>query len=199
MTTMPVRLFTLLFIILSFPLTIGAQSGDEQAIRASLASYLDHAQHQNIDGLLDDLYPGVFAILPRDQMQAYFQQFFMDEEVRFRFERMDVDALSDVFDVNNRSFARVDYSLVMTMEYRSADKDESVLEMLHQNLTAEYGARNVQMDAAKGTFRIQGKKIMLAIRDTTESGWKVMDYDASLTTFLEQMQIPQEVVTHFSL
>ena len=71
--------------------------------------------------------------------------------------------------------------------------------MLLQNLTSEYGAQNVQMDAAKGTFRIQGKKVMLAIRDTQESGWKVMDYDPTLTSFLEQMRIPKEVIQHFSL
>ncbi len=193
------RLRLAVWLLLLTPFFLQAQSNDEQAIRSSLSSYLNHAQSQNIDGLLDDLYPGVFAILPRDQMLAYFQQFFMDEEVRFRFESMDVNTVSDVFDYDNRAFARVDYALVMTMEYRAADRDESVLDMLRQNLSAEYGAQNVQMDAAKGSFRIQGKKVMLAIRDTPETGWKVMDYDATLTAFLEQMRIPQEVVEHFSL
>ncbi|MCF8237350.1 MAG: hypothetical protein K9I85_04285 [Saprospiraceae bacterium] len=188
-----------LWLFLCLPFFLQAQSNEEKAIRSSLTSYLDHAQHQNIDGLLDDLYPGVFAILPRDQMKAYFQQFFMDEEVRFRFESMDVTAVSKVLNLDDRAFARVDYALVMTMEYRAAEKDKGVLDMLLENLTSEYGAQNIQMDAANGTFRIQGKKVMLAIRDAPDAGWKVMDYDATLTAFLEQMEIPQEVIQHFSL
>ncbi len=183
-----------------FPLASSqAQTGDDTAIQNTLARYLEHTRNQDITALLDDLYPGVFAILPRDQMEAYFRQFFMDEEIRFRFESMDVRSISPVFAHAGRSFSKVEYHLVMTMHYLAEQKDDSVMKMLYQNMQSEYGNGQVTMDTQAGTFRIETDKIMLAIRAQADAPWKVMDFDPSLKTFLEQMEIPQEVVTHFGL
>ena len=196
-------LFRSLLLTLLVSLTViqvsQAQQTDDEAIRQSMATYLDHARNQRIDGLLDELYPGICTILPRDQMQAYFQRFFTDEEVRFRFESMDVSSISPVFRTNGRAFARINYHLVMSMEYRGAQQDDSVLEMLRHNVVSEYGADHVRFDESTSTFQIDADKIMLAIRDKQASSWKVMDYDKTLTPFLEQMDIPAEVITHFEL
>lgn len=189
----------ILFFSLALSLTAHAQQTEGDAIRQSMATYLDHARNQRIDGLLDELYPGIYAILPRDQMQAYFQRFFTDEEVRFRFESMDISSISPVFKKNDRAFARINYHLVMSMQYRGADKDDSVVDMLRQNVVSEYGADHVRYDKATSTFQIDADKIMLAIRDDQQSGWKVMDYDKTLAPFLEQMDIPTEVIEHFEL
>ena len=176
-----------------------AQSADETGIRQKISSYLNHTQTENISGLLDDLYPGVFAILPRDKMEAYFNQFFLDDEIRFRFESIDVQSVKEPFVVEARAFSRVDYHLDMTMHYLAAEKDSSVMDMLHQNLTSEFGEDRVIADRQAGKFHIQADKVMLVIRETPEAEWKVMDFDPSLLTFLEQMNIPKQVVEHFGL
>lgn len=190
-----ILIFQSLFLLSS----VNAQTGDETAIQKTLANYLKHTRNQDITALLDDLYPGIFAILPRDQMEAYFRQFFLDDEIRFRFESMDIRSIKPVFNHGGRSFSRVEYHLVMTMQYLAEEKDEGVLKMLNENMTAEYGKDNVVMDAAAGTFQIQTDKTMLVIRETADAPWKVMDFDPSLKTFTEQMNIPQEVISHFDL
>lgn len=196
----PIRtLLSVLSFFLALNMVAQAQQTDDDAIRQTMATYLDHARTQNIDGLLDELYPGIYAILPRDQMQAYFQRFFTDEEVRFRFESMDVSSISPVFKKNERAFARINYHLVMSMQYHGTNKDDSVVEMLRQNVVSEYGADHVRYDDATSTFLIDADKIMLAIWDKEQSGWKVMDYDKTLGPFLEQMEIPAEVIDHFEL
>ena len=185
--------------ILVSPQGANAQSNDEAAIRKTLNTYLEHTRSQDIPALVDDLYPGIFAILPRDQMEAYFRQFFLDEEIRFRFESMDIHSISPIFVHSGRSFSSVRYHLKMTMQYLAAERDDSVMNMLMQNMSAEYGESNVIMDAEKGSFYIQADKIMLAIRNDADPAWKVMDFDPSLQPFLDQMEIPREVIVHFGL
>lgn len=192
-------LFAFIFQSLFLLGSVNAQTGDEVAIRTTLNAYLEHTRNQDINALLNDLYPGVFTILPRDQMEAYFRQFFLDDEIRFRFESMDIRSIKPVFTHAGRSFSRVEYHLVMTMQYLADKKDESVLKMLEENMSAEYGSDNVIMDPKAGTFKIQTNKTMLVIRETTDAPWKVMDFDPALKTFTEQMNIPQEVISHFGL
>ncbi len=191
--------FVCLFNVLFLAHPGQAQGTDEIAIQQTLANYLNHTRNQDITALLDDLYPGIFAILPRDQMEAYFRQFFLDDELRFRFESLDVRSISPVFEHSERSFSRVEYHLNMVMQYLAEERDQGVLKLLRENMIAEYGSDNVIMDASAGTFQIQTDKTMLVIRETTDAPWKIMDFDPSLKTFTEQMNIPQEVISHFGL
>lgn len=194
---MTLRLLILLPATLFTLTALPAQETAERPIRDAIATYLGHCQKQDVPAILDALYPGIYAILPRDQMESYFQRFFLDPEVRFRFESMDIRKVHPAYEDGGRTWARVDYHTVMTMTYQKEEKDAEILDMLKESLVADYGEDKVTTVPGSGIFRIEADKIMLVVRQ--DGAWKVMDFEPTLLPFLKDMDIPESVVDHFRL
>jgi len=122
--------------------TEGGTATTGTSLEQRVAEYMKLNEEMNIDKIMDYVYPGVFTIAPRADLVKAMKEGFESEEVKIEIESMKVDKMHPVFEMDNGSYAMIDYSLVMHMSARAATDstagaDESANEQIRAALAAQ--------------------------------------------------------------
>ncbi len=131
--------------------------------------------------MMDYIYPKLFTIVSRDQVQATMKHlFFEDKDLKVGFDSLQIEKIFPIFEMDSARYAKVTYTMVTTLEYSAlrdsiANKHIPVetgkinhtittdrypapqLTLMQTLLAREYGTENVTADPTTGIIKIRSK------------------------------------------
>lgn len=145
------------------------------ALKQRLTEFLQYNDELNISKLLDYIYPKLFTLVPRADMEKAMKDGFESEELKVDLENVKADSLYPVFTVGKANYAKVRYSMVMWMEYKKVEESSNPaaqVEAMQEMMANKYGPENVQVDAVNGKLKINSvNNQMLALQDSKDQPW----------------------------
>lgn len=150
-----------------------SEKGKDNVTDASLEQRLDEYMKinddMNLDKVLDYTYPRLFEIAPREQMEEAMKQGFDNEVMTMDMDSVKVEKIYPTFEMDNGSYAKVDYSMIMIMNFK--EKDAEMLEMMKSTMAEQYGEGNITIDADKNQMRIHSSSPLVAAKDKYSKDW----------------------------
>ena len=185
----------LIHIVLCYSLGVFAQ-GNKAEIQSTVESYFDLLEKKEISNALDHVYPELLDMLGKDTFVNMFNQILNSPGVGVSLDGFEVDSISASFAFEKKTFAVVKYSHNMTFEVDMSNDTEGLLApFLLGTYQRQYGEDNVTFKKP-GTFIIHLDKDMYAIKSKDYEGWKVIEYEKTMSMFLDKV-IPEQVREHF--
>ncbi len=139
-----------------------------------LSEFMKATENMELEKSLDYTYPKLFTIAPREQVLQAMRDGFDNEEVKVKLDSVKVEKVFPFFEEGNGSYAKILYSMVMTMTFatdsahaNSPEKNEQMRSVM----AAQYGEENVSMDPATGILRIRQASPMVAAKDEHSNDW----------------------------
>ena len=184
-----------IFALLNISLGLTAQ-GNTQEVKATANSYFTLIEQQNISEALDYIYPEFLDLLGKETFENMFNQIFNAPGVEIGLGNFKIDSVSPSFKSDERLFVLVKYKHNMTYKVDMSKDTEGLLaSILLSSYQSKFGKENVTFEAPE-TFIINVAKDMYAIQSPAYTGWKVIEYEATMSFFLDKI-IPEEVIAHF--
>lgn len=181
--------------LLSISLGLTAQ-GKRQEVKNTANSYFSLIEERNISQALDYIYPEFLDLLGKETFENMFNQIFNAPGVDIGLGNFKIDSVSPSFKSDERLFVLVKYNHDMTYKVDMSKDTEGLLaSILLSSYQSKFGKENVTFEAPE-TFIINVAKDMYAIQSPAYTGWKVIEYEATMSFFLDKI-IPEEVVAHF--
>jgi len=186
------------WLLLTLPLLTVAQTADESAIQERLQAYYEANESKDWESVVDMLYQPLVEMASRDALVQMFNDLEGNGMV-FEMKGFETKKVSPVFVHEDKRYAEIAYRSDLSLQFTSeAYKSSQMVEMLQANFEKEYGADNVEHEAATNTFLVNADKVMLAIQDTgADSPWRFMELDAANP--LNEKLIPEAVSKHFKV
>lgn len=177
--------------------TVSLMQAQEAAIRDTFDQYRTLTLQKDFDGLMDYIYPKLFDIVSRADLVKTFEQL-DSEDMRFDFEEMDIAAVSPVFVYEDKQYALVGYSGIMSVWMLSAEmQEEETLAIMWTSFDSMYDSvESVKKDGIPG-FRVVMNKEMYAIADKGKSNWTFAENNLDQPVLMD-MLFPREVQAHFA-
>jgi hypothetical protein len=165
------------------------------ALNSRLDQFIKATSTFDVDRCLDLTYPRLYEFAPRSQMKKALQSVFENEMLNMSIDSAAVDKVSPVFVFKNGQYAKVTYSFVMRMGFKS---DTAGLVMAKKVLPAmkkTYGTANVRIDEQHGGLAINRSSAMAAIKNSYSKDWTFIEIkeDDPLTDKL----LGKELLTKF--
>ena len=158
-------------------------SGDSSSIEQRLADFMKLNEEMKFEEIMEYIYHKVFTIVPKEELLKAMKEGFDNKEVKVDIESMKVDKIHPVFEMDNASYAKIDYSMQMQMDFaNSSDNTESIdseqSELMRKTLAAQYGEENVSVDEATGNLLIRASSIMVAVKEKSDKDWYFVNLKA---------------------
>jgi len=154
---------TLLLLLLVISQITQAQK--DEALEKRLKEFLVFNETMQIDKVLDYTYPKLFTIAPKAQMLEAMQNAFDNEEMKITMDTLKVQKVHPVFSMGTGSYAKIDYSLVMTMRFKdSTTNTAELVDAMKSQFTDAVAKPN-------GVLVIKQLTAMVAIKDAISKEW----------------------------
>lgn len=147
--------------VLFLSATIHAQAYKD-SIRNQFLDYSGLLSKKELAKSMDYMNPGIFRIIPKDQLLAGIEQAYNNPEMDFEVEMPTITAVEDSKVINGQHYAKLRYSGYLKMRFVDADGGEQDTAMLKGLLQGQFGENNVTYDAATGFYRILAQKKVIA-------------------------------------
>lgn len=182
---------TALFI--TFLLIANLHAQDQEAIKKEAQKYYDIMESQDLVKSLDLVYPKLYDIVPRQQMEEAFKGILNTGIFNLRLEDFKIIKISNTTEKDGVKYALVTYSQKISMQLVEK-MEQSVIDKMLVSFKENYGDKNVTYNAATTTFVINHPTSMFAINDPNYgSTWTFLENKAEMNELLPQI-IPAEVV-----
>lgn len=173
---------------------IGCGSSDKKekeitegaTLEQRLADYMKYTDEMNMDKMLDYIYPKLFTIAPRKQLQKLMEDAYNSEEVSVTLDSLKLEKIHPVFQMEGGSYAKVDYSMLMIMKLKDPG-EESPYELLLAGFEEEFGKGNVRYDDTNGSFRVQQKSTSIAVKDKYAKEWSFAELNKDDDVMLKKL------------
>jgi hypothetical protein len=156
---------------------------NSSSMEQRLTEFMKLNEEMNLEKIMDYLHPKLFTIVPRKDLLQAMKDGFNSEEVKVDIDSMKVDKIHPVFEMDNASYAKINYSMLMLMDFNNAadstaevDKEQS--EFMRKTMAAEYGEENVSVDDATGIIKIQASSIMVGVKEQSDKEWYFVNLKA---------------------
>jgi len=184
----------LFFILLSFSPLLSAQGGDYvAAIEERLAAYNQCMARQNIDRLMDYIYPEFFELVPQDLLREQLEQQNTHPDLDIHYENFRSVEVGELLEAEQKGFAQVRYRYQITLVLSPAAADsENFTAVILEELQNRYGEQFVRYYSATGTIAVQTNKNLLAVRPDDDLEWYFLEYDGRQAELVEGL-VPPEI------
>jgi hypothetical protein len=147
----------------------------DAGLRQRLEEFMRVNDEMDLEKVMDYTYPRLFNLAPREEMISILRSSFENEDVKITLDSMRIDTIFPVFQSGKGRYAKVKYSMLMLMDYKStkdsAGKDNGSLEAIRLGFSDQHGEENVRVDE-KGILRVHVKgSPMVAARDEHSKEW----------------------------
>lgn len=151
----------------------------DSALQSRLTDYLYMNQTLNFEDALDLVYPRVFALIPRNEMQTALQSVFESEDNRMGFDSMWVDTIYPPFIYEEREIVKIDYQATMFIEFldENAFEDSTEIEQMVAIFEEDYGKGNVKYDKETNKFLLRIASSVLGVKDDASPEWTFVSYE----------------------
>ncbi len=141
-----------------------------------LTEFMTLNEEMNLEKIMDYVYPKLFTIVSRKDLLQAMKDGFNSEEVKIDIDSMKLDKIYPTFEMDNASYAKINYSMVMLMNFNqtkdTTDKvDPEQNEFMRKTMAAEYGEENVSVDETTGVIKIKASSIMVAVKEQSDKEW----------------------------
>lgn len=141
-----------------------------------LTEFMTLNEEMNLEKIMDYVYPKLFTIVSRKDLLQAMKDGFNSEEVKIDIDSMKLDKVYPTFEMDNASYAKINYSMVMLMNFNqtkdTTDKvDPEQNEFMRKTMAAEYGEENVSVDETTGVIKIKASSIMVAVKEQSDKEW----------------------------
>ena len=148
-----------------------------------LTEFMKLNEEMNLEKIMDYVYPKLFTIVARKDLVQAMKEGFNTEEVKVKIDSMKVDKVYPAFEMDNASYAKITYSLVMLMDFNqskdsTAEVDPEQNEFMRKTMATEYGDENVSVDEATGVIKIKASSIMVAVKEQSDKEWYFVNLKA---------------------
>lgn len=146
------------------------------SLEQRLTEYMKLNEEMNLEKIMDYVYPKLFTIVSRKDLLQAMKDGFNSEEVKIDIDSMKLDKIYPTFEMDNASYAKINYSMVMLMNFNqtkdTTDKvDPEQNEFMRKTMAAEYGEENVSVDETTGVIKIKASSIMVAVKEQSDKEW----------------------------
>lgn len=167
-----------------FALQISAFGQSEKEVKPVLKKYTQELIDGNWVKSLDYTYPGLYTIVPKDQMEAVIVQTFSDTSMFvIGFNSMEYGSISKLFKEADYSYSFVKYTMEMSMKFTSgipAENHQATADMMKM----QFGDENVTL--ADDTMIIKQHNTMAAIKKSGEDQIYFMEIKDQLFSIMDQ-------------
>lgn len=177
-------------IIILFALIIQPALAQEGEIRSTFNEYFGKVNEGDIAGSMDYIYPKLFDIIPREQMQTAMEQAFNNPEAKLSMEDGTITEISDVVEEAGVRYARVDYSFDLHMTMANPI-DPATREQMMNAMKTQMPDGEVTYDEAANKFILRNKSSVYAINEGNGE-WKFLEKNPQMANVIGQL-IPTTV------
>lgn len=165
------HLFSLALVLLA----LASHGQEDPSLKTRLNEFLVVNEKMDFDKIMDYTYPGLFTIVPREQLVEVMRQTFSNEEVTVKLDSLRIDLIYPIFHLEGGSFAKILYSMRMLMKFKlpeDSTKAVEMMELISSGLAEQFGENRVRVDAATNSIIINmiGTP-MVAIKDSLSKEW----------------------------
>jgi hypothetical protein len=143
------------------------------SLETRLAEFLKANDDMDLDKVMDYVYPKVYDIVPKADLLKAMKDGFDNNEVKIELDSLKIEKQHPVFEMENGSFSKMSYSMVMLMTFIDDDPNAKVEErnkMILATMEEKYGKGKVNFDE-KGVLRIRVLNQMVAVKDEYAKDW----------------------------
>lgn len=143
----------------------------------------------DLNKVMDYTYPKLFTIVPREKLMEAMQAAFDNEEMTIKLDSFKKNTIFPVFNLENGSYAKVIYSMIMLMAFKedqgdslSAEDKKERDDFMISHMESEYGKGNASIDQATGLLKIKVTSPMVAIKDSYAKQWSFVNLEENEMT-----------------
>lgn len=167
---------------------------EEKAINKRIATYIKLTKKEDYNSSMDLVFPKVFEIASKEQMVEAFTGL-EAQGFDMIFEEMSVKQIQPILFTNSAKYVICPYD--MSIKFLILDEDKQTSQIAENLLTrfkASYITGQVTLNIEEYSFKIEGKKYLMAIQDDQYGkDWYFLDFDQNNIETLT-MLFPEEVV-----
>jgi hypothetical protein len=178
-----------LLLLIVFPLSVSAQHKTE--ITKTFNTYFSHMESGDVLKSLDYMHPGLFDIVPREQLAAVIKESLANPQFEIDMKDGKVVSVSKEVVYENIRYALVNYSFNMIVKLESS-ADSTMMQMMKQSFTEQFGEDKVVVNESDKTITIHQNSYLYAVNDPSFGGWKFLEKNDQLKEISDRI-IPARV------
>jgi hypothetical protein len=149
------------------------------SLERRLDIYMKLNDEMKMDSLMDYIYPKLFEYVPRAELVKTMNDGFKSGDRVVEIDSMHVEKIHPLFEMDGATYAKVDYSMVMNMQFRKrvTNAEDSVDQgpLMDTMFAEKYGRENVIFNKELNRLRIRMKSSMVAINDKYAEDWSFVN------------------------
>jgi hypothetical protein len=170
---------------------------DEAMLKSYTQKYFELSKIKDIDGLLDEIHPGLFSVAPRSLIKQQLEEGINGDIVHIDFTEMDYMGVEKSLEYEGIIYFVMIYKSIFTLTFQKTeaqtDEDfEDYLTMLESMYQAQFEGDKVTRN--QNSFTIDGFKKMLVVQDASLDGLKSLEIKPGMESMLKVF-LPEAVVT----
>lgn len=172
-----------------------AQTKDSLAIATDVNLFFNYTTTNQVDSLLEMLYPKLFTIAPKEQLKQQMKNMLDDKNLTIKMFDFKIKSISPTFLYNTVKYALVKYNFRMTMQFggiNESQKNNLALQYSLPELQEKFGKSNVQLNDETQTISIYVNGLIYAINEPKKS-WKFLEKKEEQKALLNYL-LPQAVI-----
>ncbi len=172
------------------------------SLEQRLDKYMKLNDDMKMDSLMDYIYPKLFEYVPRAELIKTMEDGFKTGDRVVEIDSMVVEKLHPLFEMDGATYAKVDYSMVMNMQFRKRESnvEDSVEQgpLMDTMFAEKYGRENVVFNKEQNRLRIRMKSSMVAINDKYAKDWSFVNLskESPITTKLFSDKVLKKLETY---
>jgi hypothetical protein len=150
----------------------------DTSLQARLAAFMRVNDAMDLEKVMDYTYPKLFTLAPREQMLETMQATFDNEEMTIQLDSLKIDSVYPQFSLPEGRFAKVIYSMKMSMQMKkaaddtlTADEFDERNEQVASYMGMQYGEDKVHYNKETNSVILYIQSPMLAIKDAHSPEW----------------------------
>ena len=189
----------LFFFILLINSVVIAQSNDPQ-LKKRLDKYLELNKELKFTELMTYIHPSLFKLVPKEQLIEVFEKAYDNEAMHISIDSAAILLISPAFKYAGASYKKIDYSMKMGIYFKDTAQlnDPSFRNLMITSLGSGFNDGAARYDSTTKTILINGKNVMMAIKDNDSAEWMFLGIEKKQPDFMKMLFKPQ-VITHFKL
>lgn len=167
-------------------------------IENQFQEYLDSLYKKEFEKALEYLDSDLFEFVSKSEMLDEFTEYYDNPNVSLALENAKIINVSDLIEVNHKSYSFVDYKLVFHLilnpiEGESKSKLAERTQLSKPLFSEIFGVENLEYVGELDFFRATSYERAIAIKKPKSRYWKFLVYDEEEMIFLNKL-IPQEIM-----
>lgn len=180
--------------------SVATHAQDTKLITEQFAVYNKLINDRNFEKALDHVNEGLFTIAPREQMLKFMEQTLNNPDLVLESSLPEASQFGETKKINDQYFVKFSSFTVVKMKFnnlissdKSAEENQSMVNMVMANLNASFGEGNVSYDDKTQFFTVKATKPVIAASGDRKT-WKFLTIDNDQMKPLLEGFIPKELL-----